>query len=250
MLPIGAPAIPEPPYHMTPESQYMYVFYERPDEVLRATVPDPLTVAPQGDGPRVRLVVGDPVQPPHTHTSYHEGIVSVKVEFDGKVGWYLPYIWTDNDTAMDAGRLYGWYKQLCDDTPLKFDGNRIKGVLSRDGDTLFRITFRSTSPPGDATEAELEEELAAYMEGTVYGVKKVPSPEGDGKVLKQVVDVELEDVTMHEIWKGNASVEIFTNAKYPPLARFQPPQEEIVAAFYARPEFMLPYGEVVWEEYT
>ena len=117
MLPTGAPAIP-PPYWCEPESKYIYVFYDRPDDVLGRAVPEPLEPA-YDDGPRVRVVVGDLIQPPHAHARYHEGIVSVKVTFDGRVGWYLPYIWTNNDETMDAGRLYGWYKQYCDDTPIQ-----------------------------------------------------------------------------------------------------------------------------------
>jgi len=249
MPPTGAPAIPEPPYYMTPESKYMYAFYDRPDDVLAPTVPAPLELAPSGNGPRVRVVVGDPVQPPHTHTPYHEGIVSVRVTFEDRDGWYHPYIWTDNDTAMDAGRLYGWYKQLCDDTPVEFDGNRIKGVLSRNGDPLYRMSFRSSRQPTDQPDAALEDRLADYMSGTIYGVKKIPSPERGGKVLKQVVDVDLEDAEIHEIWEGEATVEFFPNASYPGLHRFEPAQEDIVAAFYVRPEFVLPYAEVVWERY-
>jgi len=246
MPPTGAPAIPPPPYRCEPESKYMYVFYDRPDDVLERAVPGPLELA-QGDGPRVRIAIGDPIQPPHTHGRYHEGIVSVKVTFDGQVGWYLPYIWTNNDEAMDTGRLYGWYKQYCDDTPIQIDGNRIRGDLERDGDSIISVKFRSTSAPGD--EDALAERLGKLFEGTVYGVKKVPSPEEGGKVLKQVVTTNLENVVMHEIWGGDATVELTPTPKYPFLHEFQPDQRDIVAAFYARPEFILPHGEVVWDRY-
>lgn len=247
MFPPGAPAISPPPYHCTPESRYVYVFYDRPDEVLERAVPEPLELAPSGTDPRVRTVVGDPVQPPHSHTRYHEAIISVKVEFDGKVGWYLPYLWTHNDEAMDAGRLYGWYKQLCDDTPIEVEGNRIRGDLQRDGDLIYRIKFRSTSSPRE--EDTVTERLGDLFEGPVYGVKKVPSPEEGGKVLKQVISTELEDVVMHEIWQGDATVEFFPTAKYPHLHEWEPDQSDVVAAFYARPEFILPYGTVVWDRY-
>jgi len=34
---------------------------------------------------------------------------------------------------MDAERLYGWYKQYCDNTPIQKDDNRIRGEVERDG---------------------------------------------------------------------------------------------------------------------
>jgi hypothetical protein len=64
----------------------MYVFYDRPDDVLGRAVPEPLELASQGDGPRVRIAIGDPIQPPHTHKRYNKGIVSVKIAFEGRVG--------------------------------------------------------------------------------------------------------------------------------------------------------------------
>jgi len=91
MLPTGAPTISPPPYRYELESRYTYFFYNRPDDVLERAVPDPLELA-QGDGPRVRIAIRDPIQPPHSHAQYHEGIISVKITFGGRVVWYLPYI--------------------------------------------------------------------------------------------------------------------------------------------------------------
>lgn len=250
--PLSAPHISPPPYHMTPASEFVYVFYDVDTAVLEANVPHPLTVADRSDGPRVRLVVGDGVQPPHSRAPYHEGVVSVKVSHGDHTGWYSVFIWTHNDEAMDAGRIYGINKQLCENTPLRHEGDQITGVMKRYGDELYRVTFTYDSPPPANRSEALTETLTDYMDGGgIMGVKKVPSPDPEGKVLKQVIHAQLQDIDVAEIWAGNAATEFHPQAKYPDLHKFEPANQpdDIDAAFYVRPDFVLPEGRVIWERF-
>lgn len=249
--PLSAPHIAKPPYHMRPESTFVYVFYDVVDDILEANVPNPLTVAPASNGPRVRLVVGDAVQPPHSRAPYHEGVVSVKVEYEDYRGWYSVFIWTHTDEAMDTGRLYGINKQLCDHTPLSEEGNQLIGRIVRYGEELYKVSFTHQHPPGEPDE-DLTDSLTDYLDGGgVMGVKKVPSPDPDGKVLKQVIHAQLEDIDIAEIAAGHAAVEFHPTAKYPTLHHFEPADQpgDIEAAFYVRPDFVLPEGRVVWERF-
>jgi len=78
------------------------------------------------------------------------------------------------------------------------------------------------------------ERLGNLFEGTVYGLKRVPSPERGGKVLKQVIATDIENVTMREIWGSDATIELTLTPEYPFFYDFEPDQRDIVAAFYAR----------------
>lgn len=115
IFPFASPYIPEPPYHMTPETRYVMAFYESDVEAMRYEVPKPLELAPD---PICMAWIGEASQPPHTHGRYHEGVIGIKVKYKDTIGWYSPYMWVHTDEALIAGHLYGFPKQLCDDTPL------------------------------------------------------------------------------------------------------------------------------------
>lgn len=251
MPPISAPSAPSPPYHMIPESEFVYVFYDVATDVLEAEVPAPLEVVPESEGPRVRLALGDPVQPPHSRAPYHEGVVSLKVRYDGHTGWYSAYIWTHSDEAMDTGRLYGINKQICDNTPLRKEGNQVHGKIERYGEPLFEVSFTLDSPPESRRSTSVRDKMLDLLGGGIMGYKKVPSPEREGKVLRQVIYAELEDVEIEEIWEGNAAIQFHPTGKYPRMHKLAPAEqpEDIVNAFYVRPDFVLPHGEVLWEQF-
>lgn len=252
-FPYAAPAVPKPPYEMLPETDYLFVFFDAEREALEREVPPPLELAPVEESPLAMAWVGDAVQPPHSGAPYHEGVIGVRVTFEGRTGWYFPYMWTDNDEAMFTGQLYGFPKQLCDEDRLEREGNTIRGVVERRGKTLFDVTFSYRSPPAGRRSTDVEAKLADVMAGsseehhTDLQVKKVPSPDPDGKVLKQVIEVETEEYTAEEIWEGNASLEFHPNGYYPNFRNLEP--TSIHSAFFIKPNFYLPEAEVVWERF-
>lgn len=250
-----SPAVPGPTLMggVDGDAEFLYAFYDVDTAILEREVPEPLEIAPESEAPRVRTAVGDGYQPPHTQ-QFHEGLVSLKVQYDGRTGWYSAYIWTHNDEAMDGGRIYGINKQICDDTPLRKEGDQITGVMERYGEPLFRLQFAYTSPPPSRREESVTEDLVDTMGGDdvgVFGVKKVPSPEEDGKVLKQVVYNRLDEVDVAEIWAGNAALEFHPQAKYPYLHKLEPESQpdDLHSAYYLRPQWLLSHGEVVWERF-
>ena len=88
-FPLAAPYFPEPPYHMTPKTEYIMVFFEADREALAYEIPEPLELAPDAI---CMAWVGEAYQPPHTHGRYHEGVVGIKVKYKGMIGWYSPYM--------------------------------------------------------------------------------------------------------------------------------------------------------------
>jgi len=244
-MPLSAPAYAGPPYLMSSESRAINVFYRTDPTALRREIPYPLE---PDDDPMVRVMVGDMVQPPHSIAIYHEGVISVRVRFGDRRGWYTPYIWTHSDEAMLVGReLYGWPKLICDDGRLTFVGNQIFGEIRRRGELLVRVSFQVTSPPPGRRDVPEEERLKNILLGSdLLQVRYFPSPEKNGRPLRQVVLIKLEDVQIAEIWGGNATVELFPSGAYPNLHRLV--CLEPVYACYVRPQFILPHGQVLWEE--
>lgn len=251
MPPLSASPIPEPPYHMTDQAEYLYVFFDADRDALAYEVPEPLELASSGDKPAAYAAIGQGHQPPKNMAPFHEGIIGVRVEYNGQEGWYIPYIWVSNEESMLNGRVFGYPKQLCDDDEgLNFDGNEIWGAINRREETLFRVRFSSQSPPENYREESLAEKMSELKGGIpALQFKKVPSPAAEGKTLRQIIRNEIQDFSVREIWEGNASLEFFPHGSYPHLADLSP--TEIHSAFFVRPDFVLSSepAEIVWEEF-
>lgn len=247
--PVSASPIPPPPYHMSSESQYVYVFFDTDEAELAWEVPEPLELA-DSDDPLAYVAIGDGFQPPKNMAQFHEGIFAIRVEFEGTEGWYIPYIWVSNEESMLNGRVFGWPKQLCDNDPLAFEGNEIQALLNRRGKTLFDVTFSPRSPPQKRGGEKVKQKMAE-LKGDVPSLqyKKVQSPAKDGKVLRQVMKNDIEEFDAAEIWEGTAHLEINGHGSYPHLDALQP--ERIRSAFYLRPDFILDNegAEIVWERF-
>jgi acetoacetate decarboxylase len=110
----------------------------------------------------------------------------------------------------------------------------------------MRVSFRLDSPPGEAEAEKLRKELDSIMGPHSLQIRKFPSPERNGKPLKQLIHIVFEDVKIHEIWCGTAALEFGRSGAYPLIHRLEP--REIVRAFWLKPEWILPYGKVIWEE--
>ena len=245
VFPLAAPYFPEPPYHMTPESRYVMVFYEADMEAMRYEVPAPLELAPN---PICMAWVGEAYQPPHTYGRYHEGVIGIKVTYGDHTGWYSPYMWVHTDEALVSGHLFGFPKQLCDDTPMERIGNQINGMIQRRGQSLFNLVFIFQSPPASKQETPEAQKLAKLLGPTPWlQLKKVASPAKNGKVLRQVVKIDMERNPPAELWGGNASLVFTPNGYYPHLHKLAP--ERILYACYVRPDTILPHAEIIFEEF-
>ncbi|MEM2006705.1 MAG: acetoacetate decarboxylase family protein [Sulfolobales archaeon] len=81
---------------------------------------------------------------------YHEGAFFVRVEYDGRIYTYCPFMWVDSDISLLRGLLVGWPKKLARvaltkihpmvpglDRPRK--GLKLGGYVARAGSTLYRV---------------------------------------------------------------------------------------------------------------
>src|SRR5271169_5451234 len=87
--------------------------------------------------------------------SYHEAVISLPVEFQGKPGQYMAYLYLDSDTAIAAGReIWGFPKKYA-----RFPSSARKDVLTkrveRGGIELFKISLQSMKPGAKEDLADL-----------------------------------------------------------------------------------------------
>jgi acetoacetate decarboxylase len=251
-MPVAAPAYEGPPYWGRPEGDLLVVFYYTDKNALEWEVPEPLELAPD---PMIIAWIGDLSQPRHTQKIYNEALTMIRVKYKEITGWYVNYLWTTHDQSlMFCREVYGWPAQLCDpDQKLRFDGSVIMGDCVRNGVRLMRIILNVTSPPPvklddhlkDRFDQDLKDRFGKLMGKDFIQFKKIPSMAEGRKPLRQISH-HVEDATIHEIWRGNASVELAKSGYYPNLYRLNP--TEIVDAFYVRSEWIVPYATILWED--
>lgn len=240
-MPLSAPAYAPPPYWARPEGKLLFVFFRADQKALEYEVPEPLELAPD---PMCLAWLGDLSQPPHTFGFYHEVLTAIQVRYGDINGWNINYIWTSNDQAMLFAReLYGWPAQLCDDERLRYNGSQILGECNRNGVRLMRIVFSVNSPPPSKRNKSMEEDFLRLLEGDFLQIRKIPSPEKDGKPFRQLIHIPVVDFRCHEFWKGDATVELGKSGYYPHLHQMNP--TEIVAAYIARAEWIVPHSKIL-----
>src|ERR1700682_682782 len=230
-IPVSAPLYGEPPYLYRGGNSLICVFRTEA-RAVEALVPEPLKANPDG------LVYG---RQNDFHVvglgSYHEAIVSIPVEFRGKLGQYLAYLYLDSDVPIAAGReIFGFPKKFG-----RFSLSDKENVLTRGGERggvdLFRLSVQCTAP---GKEADL-----AALANPLYNLKIIPSVrKGAPPDVMQLTAMTLQNVVVHRVLEGSATVK-FGESPADPLFKLQP--IEVLKALYCELDFDLPHGEVVHE---
>jgi acetoacetate decarboxylase len=73
-------------------------------------------------------------------------------------------------------------------------------------------------------------------------LKAIPAVDGSGTSVRELTARTLEDVVVHEVWRGPGTLELRPNAQAP-VHRL--PVVEVVEAFHWRADFTLVYGTVL-----
>jgi len=244
-MPLAAPAYAAPPYWARPEGKLLLVFFHADRKALEYEIPEPLVLAPDA---MCLAWMSDLSQPPHTFEFYHECLTAIQIKFQDIAGWYINYIWTSNDQSMLFAReVYGWPAQLCDNERLRYDGSQILAECNRNGVRLMRAVFNVTSPPPSRRKKPLEDEFFKLLAGDFLQPRKIPSPEKGGKPLKHLIRIPAEDFRCHELWQGDATLELGKSGCYPNLHRMNP--TEIVGAYFSRSEWIIPHCKIIWQNY-
>jgi|GEM_PF-2414035 len=235
VMPTWSPPFAPGPYYME-KYHAVIVELEIPrDEVLYMT-PEPLTAV---EGGRVYAIIMDGSQPPHS-LHYHEALICHEVEFGGKRGMHIPYIWTSTDTATFTGReIYGMPKLLCDDGRLQIDANEVYGKLEKYGRTMMEVAA-ITDQKGSVEELP---ELSKWMM-----VRHIPSPDPKVPARRQVVFAQTADFKLDFLWKGRG----WARMGYPGTSGIHRiPTDKVTNAWYGNFSFLLTPAEILEDiDYT
>ncbi|MCI4437971.1 MAG: acetoacetate decarboxylase family protein [Ignisphaera sp.] len=145
---------------------------------------------------------------------YNEGAFFVKVEYQGKVYSYCPFMWVDTDISLLRGLLAGWPKKLASiavtrlhpmlpglDKPRR--GLRLGGYVARSGSTLYRVKILIEGDEHIKSLPLLSEHsilLPRYFAGIAPGMTTV------NELVEFVADLVVE------AWQGAAEVTITGSA--------------------------------------
>lgn len=231
--PFGAPLVPRLPLRMR-NTEILTVFYRSDPDAIGRLLPAPL--APTADLVIVHLY--------RMHDAdwfgvYGESAIQIPVvhEASGTEGAFSPLLFVEGDGPVAAGReIYGQPKKSAAIT-LAPDGDLLVGRVRRNGIDVLTAT---TPYKQRVASAEDLERLASFR--TNVNLKVIPSVDGAGAAVAELTARTLEDVVIHEVWRGPGTIELRPNAQAPVHLL---PALEVVEAFHWRVDFTLAYGRVL-----
>ncbi|GAO56588.1 acetoacetate decarboxylase family protein [Novosphingobium sp. MD-1] len=229
VIPTWSPPYAPGPYFMEKYHAIM-VELEIPREEIEFMTPEPLRPA---DHNRVIAIIMDGAQPPHS-LHYHEALICHEVEFQGKKGMHIPYIWTSTDTATLVGReIFGMPKLLCDDDHIAIHANEVYGKLEKYGRTMMEVAVVIDQ------KASLED-LRALNSWIM--MRHIASPDPDVPARRQIVHAQTADFKMDFCWKGRG----WARMGYPGTSRIDRiPTNNVSRAWYGNFTFVLNPAKIL-----
>lgn len=223
-MPLGSPPYQEPPFPAGRNAELLLVEFEADGDGMEYEVPEPLKLV-EGSKPIAWIFDA----PQLTGSVYHEGAVLLTVKYREVTGYYVPYIWGDNDELMFLNReVYGWPQLSCDRDALHKDESSVWGIITRRGETLIKlsVSLERTARP---KELPLREDWLQ--------VRKFPNPIRGKPSIRHLIHTVVPPGTVHELWTGRASLQLGPSAEFA-LGRFG--RVSASRGFYVRTSFDLP----------
>lgn len=229
--PLGSPAYFPPPYPFK-NAETLLIEFEAPREAIEAELPEPLEYQP---GTAFAVVQDAQIA---SGAPFHEGYVFVRTKYKEQCGCYAPYVFGCPEEAVLANReMYGWPEMIADYPHPRHakDGHTITGTVQRRGETLINASVTLERKPKLEELPNMDDNLT---------LRKIPSPLKDGRPLRQIIHLRLEDAQVHELWAGRGHLEFGVSAQFK-ISRLQPTR--IVNAYYVVMSWLLPYAKSVWD---
>ena len=230
--PFDNPLVPRFPMQMR-NTEILTVFYRTDMARAQQLVPAPLQVVDD-----LVIIHIYKMNDSDWFGQYYESAVQIPVRLSGTdlFGAYSPYLYLHSDGAVAAGReIYGQPKKG-GEPKLDVRGDLFVGTVSRNGIDVITVTMAYKQQRSELAEMA---KLGDFR--TNINLKVVPNVDGSDAV-RQLTARTLADVTVHECWSGEATVELRPNVQAPV---YKLPVREVVQGFYWRTDFTLPWGRVI-----
>jgi acetoacetate decarboxylase len=227
-MPVDAPAYQAPPYHYRRAEAISVRFETDPDAALEA-LPAPLELIEPATA-----ALSFYWYPFTTFGPYHEVILRLYAQHEGKPLTYLQQVLVDTEPPMLAGReLWGFPKKLA---MISFGRERdmIFGAVERPvGFRLASVIVRPEQPM-----------KAMAPSGPTCGLRIIPAVEGGAArpACAEIIAAQTEH-TIIAAWEGTGSIDFAQHSALDPLDRF--PVRRILKATYMEYDILLPAGRVI-----
>jgi acetoacetate decarboxylase len=228
-MPVDAPAYQAPPFHYR-NAQAISIKFETDLDAALEALPAPLELI---EPAKANLSIY--WYPFTTFGPYHEVILRLYAQHEGKPLTYIQQIFVDTEPPMLAGReIWGFPKKLAT-IGFKRERDMIYGTLERpSGVRLATMIVRPEQP--------IRTNLPSS--GPTTGLRIIPSADPHAKrpACAELIAAHTEH-TIREAWEGTGSVSFPDFSALDPVNRF--PVKRILAATYMEYDIMLPAGKVI-----
>ena len=224
----AAPPYAVPPYQYRDNEMFTLKVEVDPD-YLRALVPEPLEVS--GDS-LMAIYVGclHVVEP--TTITYGEAGIMVPVSLGERVGTYMPVLYLDEIELLTSGREVWGFPKFAGSVQFRRDANSVTASVSDGGITLIDMHM----------DFERQGEPIPVYDREHFLLKSIPSVSGEGYDLRQINTCRVRNDHRKEIWEGDASLQLRSNAKNP-LGEI--PLRRVISSVYTVGDILLDRGEVI-----
>jgi acetoacetate decarboxylase len=160
----------------------------------------------------------------------------LRQEGDDLLGGYSPWLFLDSDAGLALGReVHGQPKKIAY-PKVEVRGDLVVGTVDRNGITVITGTL-----PYKQYRADIAQ-LAEYFEFREnVNLKVIPNIDGS-TAIRQLTSRRLSEVTVHECWRGDCSVELRPNAQAPV---WRLPVVDALEGYYWNADFKLVPGRII-----
>ncbi|MDR3455450.1 MAG: acetoacetate decarboxylase [Rhodoferax sp.] len=228
-MPLTSPIYPPGPYRFI-NREYLIITYRTDPEALRAVVPEPLTI----DEPLVKFEF---IRMPDStgFGDYTESGQVIPVKLGGVAGGYSHSMYLNDDAPIAGGReIWGFPKKLASPS-LAVDKDVLVGTLDYGAIRVATATMGYKHRTLDTAP------VLAGMLAPNYLLKIIPHVDGTARIC-ELVQYELQGVTVKGAWSGPAALELFQHALAPVAGL---PVLEVVSSVHILADLTLGLGRVV-----
>lgn len=227
-MPVDAPAYQAPPFHYR-NAQAISIKFETDLDAALDALPAPLELIEPATAN-----LSFYWYPFTTFGPYHEAILRLYAQYEGKRLTYIHQIFVDTEPPMLAGReIWGFPKKMAT-IGFRWERDTICGTLERpSGVRLATMLVRPEQPITDLPSS-----------GPTTGLRIIPSAE-PGVLRPALAELVAADTEHHirEAWEGTGSVSFPDHSALDPVDRF--PVRRVIKATYMEYDIKLPAGRVI-----
>jgi acetoacetate decarboxylase len=227
-MPVDSPAYQAPPYHYR-NAQAIAIKFETDLDAALEALPAPLQLIEPATAN-----LSFYWYPFTTFGPYHEVILRLYAQHEGKPLTYVQQIFVDTEPPMLAGReIWGFPKKLAT-IGLARDRDMIVGTLERPaGVRLASMIVRPEQPISNLPSS-----------GPTTGLRIIPAAEA-GATRPACAELVAADTqhTIREAWEGTGSISFPDHSALDPVDRF--PVKRILKSTYMEYDIMLPAGRII-----